>query len=45
HFARECRFAKYQESRENGRNEKRIVAIEDSNSKALVATDNNEDID
>ncbi|GJV39383.1 hypothetical protein Tco_1417823, partial [Tanacetum coccineum] len=29
----------------NGRNEKRIVAIEDSNSKALVATDNNEDID
>ncbi|GJU07418.1 ribonuclease H-like domain-containing protein [Tanacetum coccineum] len=45
HFARECRFAKYQESRANGRNEKRIVAIEDSNSKALVATDNNEDID
>ncbi|GJV49580.1 MAK10-like protein [Tanacetum coccineum] len=29
----------------NGHNEKRIVAIEDSNSKALVATDNNEDID
>ncbi|GJS74458.1 ribonuclease H-like domain-containing protein [Tanacetum coccineum] len=28
-----------------GRQEKRIVAIEDSNSKALVATDNNEDID
>ncbi|GJR43354.1 putative reverse transcriptase domain-containing protein [Tanacetum coccineum] len=45
HFARECRFAKYQENRANGRNEKRIVAIEDSNSKALVATDNNEDID
>ncbi|GJU31686.1 putative ribonuclease H-like domain-containing protein [Tanacetum coccineum] len=44
-FARECRFAKYQENRANGRNEKRIVAIEDSNSKALVATDNNEDID
>ncbi|GJW19909.1 putative ribonuclease H-like domain-containing protein [Tanacetum coccineum] len=39
------RFAKYQENRANGRNEKRIVAIEDSNSKALVATDNNEDID
>ncbi|GJS52760.1 putative ribonuclease H-like domain-containing protein [Tanacetum coccineum] len=39
------KFAKYQESRANGRNEKRIVAIEDSNSKALVATDNNEDID
>ncbi|GJT28340.1 ribonuclease H-like domain-containing protein [Tanacetum coccineum] len=37
HFARECRFAKYQENRANGRNEKRIVAIEDSNSKALVA--------
>ncbi|GJW94843.1 ribonuclease H-like domain-containing protein [Tanacetum coccineum] len=36
HFARECRFAKYQENRANGRNEKRIVAIEDSNSKALV---------
>ncbi|GJT21681.1 hypothetical protein Tco_0891618 [Tanacetum coccineum] len=32
-------------NRANGRNEKRIVAIEDSNSKALVATDNNEDID
>ncbi|GJV06253.1 putative ribonuclease H-like domain-containing protein [Tanacetum coccineum] len=45
HFARECRFAKYQENRANGRNEKRIVAIEDSNPKALVATDNNEDID
>ncbi|GJV02970.1 ribonuclease H-like domain-containing protein [Tanacetum coccineum] len=45
HFARECRFAKYQENKANGRNEKRIVAIEDSNSKALVATDNNEDID
>ncbi|GKA93277.1 putative ribonuclease H-like domain-containing protein [Tanacetum coccineum] len=39
------RFAKYQENRANGRQEKRIVAIEDSNSKALVATDNNEDID
>ncbi|GJX27963.1 ribonuclease H-like domain-containing protein [Tanacetum coccineum] len=45
HFARECRFAKYQENRANGRQEKRIVAIEDSNSKALVATDNNDDID
>ncbi|GJT33351.1 putative ribonuclease H-like domain-containing protein [Tanacetum coccineum] len=45
HFARECRFAKYQENRANGRMKKRIVAIEDSNSKALVATDNNEDID
>ncbi|GJS71976.1 ribonuclease H-like domain-containing protein [Tanacetum coccineum] len=45
HFARECRFAKYQENRANGRQEKRIVAIEDSNSKALVATDKNEDID
>ncbi|GJU82886.1 putative ribonuclease H-like domain-containing protein [Tanacetum coccineum] len=45
HFARECRFAKYQENRANGRNEKKIVAIEDSNSKALVATDNNEEID
>ncbi|GJU64118.1 putative ribonuclease H-like domain-containing protein [Tanacetum coccineum] len=29
----------------NGRQEKKTVAIEDSNSKALVATDNNEDID
>ncbi|GJV55628.1 ribonuclease H-like domain-containing protein [Tanacetum coccineum] len=45
HFARECRFAKYQENRANGHKEKKIVAIEDSNSKALVATDNNEDID
>ncbi|GKB44853.1 putative ribonuclease H-like domain-containing protein [Tanacetum coccineum] len=33
------------ENRANGHQEKRIVAIEDSNSKALVATDNNEDID
>ncbi|GJT44907.1 putative ribonuclease H-like domain-containing protein [Tanacetum coccineum] len=33
------------ENKANGRNEKRIVAIEDSNPKALVATDNNEDID
>ncbi|GKA08700.1 putative ribonuclease H-like domain-containing protein [Tanacetum coccineum] len=40
-----CRFAKYQENRANGRREKKIVAIEDSNSKALVAKDNNEDID
>ncbi|GKA30562.1 hypothetical protein Tco_0716867 [Tanacetum coccineum] len=39
------RFAKYQENRANGRKEKKIVAIEDSNSKALVATDNNEEID
>ncbi|GKA03082.1 hypothetical protein Tco_0675863 [Tanacetum coccineum] len=31
--------------RANGRQEKKTVAIEDSNSKALVATDNNEDID
>ncbi|GJS88740.1 uncharacterized mitochondrial protein-like protein [Tanacetum coccineum] len=45
HFARECRFSKYQENRANGRQEKKIVAIEDSNSKALVATDNKEDID
>ncbi|GJY67274.1 hypothetical protein Tco_0469512 [Tanacetum coccineum] len=30
HFARECRFAKYQENRANGRKEKKIVAIEDS---------------
>ncbi|GJY32887.1 hypothetical protein Tco_0417356 [Tanacetum coccineum] len=29
----------------NDRKEKKIVAIEDSNSKALVATDNNEEID
>ncbi|GJR58377.1 putative RNA-directed DNA polymerase [Tanacetum coccineum] len=39
------KFAKYQENRANGRNEKKIVAIEDSNSKALVATDNNEEVD
>ncbi|GKD37200.1 hypothetical protein Tco_1257407, partial [Tanacetum coccineum] len=38
-------IAKYQENRANGRQEKKIVAIEDSNLKALVATDNNEDID
>ncbi|GKF85939.1 hypothetical protein Tco_0253766, partial [Tanacetum coccineum] len=35
--ARIRKFAKYQENRENGRQEKKIVAIEDSNSKALVA--------
>ncbi|GJX86470.1 putative ribonuclease H-like domain-containing protein [Tanacetum coccineum] len=35
-----------EENRANGRNEKRILAIEDSNSKKpWVATDNNEDID
>ncbi|GKG16914.1 ribonuclease H-like domain-containing protein [Tanacetum coccineum] len=45
HFARECRFAKYQENKANGRTKKKIVAIEDSNSKALVATDKNEDVD
>ncbi|GKC63679.1 hypothetical protein Tco_1096277 [Tanacetum coccineum] len=39
------RFAKYQENRANGRTERKIVAIKDSNSKALVATDNNKDID
>ncbi|GJS78527.1 hypothetical protein Tco_0728408 [Tanacetum coccineum] len=38
-------IAKYQENRANGRNEKKIVAIEDSNSKALVATNNNEEVD
>ncbi|GJR79610.1 ribonuclease H-like domain-containing protein, partial [Tanacetum coccineum] len=34
HFARECRFAKYQENRANGHQEKKTMAIEDSNSKA-----------
>ncbi|GKF91791.1 ribonuclease H-like domain-containing protein, partial [Tanacetum coccineum] len=29
HFARKCRFDKYQENRANGRKEKKIVAIED----------------
>ncbi|GJV90963.1 putative RNA-directed DNA polymerase [Tanacetum coccineum] len=43
--AEDKKFAKYQENRANGRKEKKIVAIEDSNSKALVATDNNEEID
>ncbi|GJU42515.1 ribonuclease H-like domain-containing protein [Tanacetum coccineum] len=37
HFARECRFAKYQENKANGRNEKRIVAIEDSTQTAYTA--------
>ncbi|GJR79864.1 hypothetical protein Tco_0150649 [Tanacetum coccineum] len=41
----ECRFVRIKENRANGRQEKESVAIEDSNSKALVATDNNEDID
>ncbi|GJT27936.1 hypothetical protein Tco_0908211 [Tanacetum coccineum] len=44
-FARDGRFAKYQENKQMVRNEKEDCAIEDSNSKALVATDNNEDID
>ncbi|GKB40990.1 putative reverse transcriptase domain-containing protein, partial [Tanacetum coccineum] len=43
--ARIRKFAKYQENRANDRKEKKIMAIEDSNSKALEATDNNEDID
>ncbi|GJV60757.1 retrovirus-related pol polyprotein from transposon TNT 1-94 [Tanacetum coccineum] len=37
-------FAKYQENKSKCRNENRNVAIEDSNSKALMATDNNEDM-
>ncbi|GJX79688.1 hypothetical protein Tco_0327837 [Tanacetum coccineum] len=45
HHSQDAVIAKYQENRANGRQEKKIVAIEDSNSKALVATDNNEDID
>ncbi|GKE95256.1 putative ribonuclease H-like domain-containing protein, partial [Tanacetum coccineum] len=39
HFARECKFAKYQANRANGNKEKRLVPIEDSNLKALVAKD------
>ncbi|GJX12920.1 putative ribonuclease H-like domain-containing protein [Tanacetum coccineum] len=45
HFARECKFAKYQANRANGSKEKRIVPIEDSNSKALVAKDSQGEID
>ncbi|GKF29372.1 hypothetical protein Tco_0095714 [Tanacetum coccineum] len=39
----ECKFAKYQANRANGSKEKRIVPIEDSKSKALVAKDSQED--
>ncbi|GKB03242.1 ribonuclease H-like domain-containing protein [Tanacetum coccineum] len=45
HFARECKFAKYQANRANGSKEKKIVPIEDSNSKALVAKDSQGEID
>ncbi|GKA25849.1 ribonuclease H-like domain-containing protein [Tanacetum coccineum] len=45
HFARECKFAKYQANRANGSKEKIIVPIEDSNSKALVAKDSQGEID
>ncbi|GKE08220.1 ribonuclease H-like domain-containing protein, partial [Tanacetum coccineum] len=45
HFARECKFAKYQANRANGSKEKRIVPIEDSNSKAMVAKDSQGEID
>ncbi|GJT26735.1 ribonuclease H-like domain-containing protein [Tanacetum coccineum] len=45
HFARECRFDKYYENRANGRTEKQIVSIDDSNSKALVAKDSIGEID
>ncbi|GJX28100.1 ribonuclease H-like domain-containing protein [Tanacetum coccineum] len=45
HFARECKFAKYQANRANGSKEKRFVPIEDSNSKALVAKDSKGEID
>ncbi|GKA16461.1 hypothetical protein Tco_0696208 [Tanacetum coccineum] len=45
HFARECKFAKYQANRANGSKKKRIVPIEDSNSKALVAKDSQGVID
>ncbi|GJY31513.1 hypothetical protein Tco_0415008 [Tanacetum coccineum] len=41
----ECKFAKYQANRANGSKEKRIVPIEDSNSKALVAKDSQGEID
>ncbi|GJT55218.1 hypothetical protein Tco_0990272 [Tanacetum coccineum] len=44
-FARECKFAKYQANKANGSKEKRIVPIEDSNSKALVAKDSQGEID
>ncbi|GJY35342.1 ribonuclease H-like domain-containing protein [Tanacetum coccineum] len=45
HFARECKFAKYQANRANGSKEKRIVPIEDSNSKAMVAKDSQDHVD
>ncbi|GJV65804.1 ribonuclease H-like domain-containing protein [Tanacetum coccineum] len=45
HIARECKFAKYQANKANGSKEKRIVPIEDSNSKALVAKDSQGEID
>ncbi|GJY11170.1 hypothetical protein Tco_0379355 [Tanacetum coccineum] len=45
HFARECKFAKYQANRANGSKEKRIVPIEDLNSKALVAKDSQGEIE
>ncbi|GJW53452.1 ribonuclease H-like domain-containing protein [Tanacetum coccineum] len=44
-FCQDVQFVKYQKTEQNGHKEKKIVAIEDSNSKALVATDNIEDID
>ncbi|GJY31377.1 ribonuclease H-like domain-containing protein [Tanacetum coccineum] len=37
HFARECRFAKYQENKANGRNEKRIVAISSTEAEYVAA--------
>ncbi|GJX80760.1 hypothetical protein Tco_0328909 [Tanacetum coccineum] len=44
HFARECRFAKYQENRANGRNDKGLW-YEDSKTQSLgLATDNNRHI-
>ncbi|GJS58420.1 ribonuclease H-like domain-containing protein [Tanacetum coccineum] len=45
HFARECKFAKYQANKAVGSKEKKIVPIEDSNSKALIAQDSQGEID
>ncbi|GJZ71056.1 putative ribonuclease H-like domain-containing protein, partial [Tanacetum coccineum] len=45
HFARECKFAKYQANKAIGNKERKFVPIQDSRSKAMVAQDNQGEID
>ena len=45
HFARECKFAKYQATKANAFKEKKLVPAADSDSKALITQNNQGEID